>query len=92
MVLSLVQTGLQAQFDVTGTVCLLLGDSKKKSAVDILYNGTSQATRASPRREHPLFVQAERLVLHTSLSEAVWLTADLLRCPDLERSVHIPTH
>lgn len=49
---------------------------KKKSAVDILYNGTSQATRASPRREHPLFVQAERLALQTSLSEAVWLAAD----------------
>lgn len=55
---------------------------KKKSAVDILYNGNSQATRESPQREHPLFAQAERLALQT-LSEAVWLTADL---------VHIPTH
>lgn len=55
---------------------------QKKSAVDILYNGTSQATRESPWREHPLFVRAERLALRTP-SEAVWLTAD---------PVHIPTH
>lgn len=40
----------------------------------------------SPWREHPLFVQAEQLIRQTSLSEAVWLTADLV-CPDFERSV-----
>lgn len=46
----------------------LMGDSQKKgrenerkSAVDILYNGTSQATRGSPtKRQRPFVVRARQ--------------------------------
>lgn len=91
---SLYWTSLQAQLDVTGTVCLPLGDSKKtnkKNQKQICSWHSLQWHQSGhesipTEREHPLFV------LHTSPSEAVWLTADPVRAPDFEQSVHIPTH
>lgn len=46
---SLYQTGVQAQLDVTGTVCLRLGDSGKRNAqMTFLTAAVGQAKRESP--------------------------------------------
>lgn len=81
--LSLYNTGVQAQLDVTGTVCLLLGDSKWTFSG----NGT---TRGSLRWERPRPTRALHAAHLTVCCRRVHCSsAQVSR--EGERCVHIPT-
>lgn len=80
---SLYQTGVQAQLDVTGTVCLRLGDLggvgvvvERNAQMTFLTAVVGQAKRESPvKRECPLFARAQ------TLPGAAWLAAAPLHIP-----------